>query len=329
MTDSEAQYVKVSPDGVDSQPSTRSRKVGIALLGGSCLVVLSVVALYASGATLDGAPESTNLLGLATSLRSPFAAKRMVPPTIAEMASKLPGPSPWKELALAGIQDANRCDRDISPKATAVTQVLASLSKADKAMVLAASQSVVTTVQEMKAGQTAPMGLFDPLGLATKASPGKLAFYREAEIKHGRVCMLASVGYIYGELFHPLFGGDLAGPSYKWANAPNTDLKAFWGILFVLIAIPEAILSIPTLSGFGEAKTDRIPGDLGFDPLDLKTAQGWDFLDMQNKEINNGRLAMFAWVGMIGQEMLTGKLLFPDLPYGGGGGFADNGPFIR
>jgi len=51
-------------------------------------------------------------------------------------------------------------------------------------------------------------------------------------------------------------------------------------------------------------------GDFGFDPLGLtpKTAEG--LKTMQNKELNNGRLAILAASGLIAQELATGKAVF-------------------
>jgi len=40
-------------------------------------------------------------------------------------------------------------------------------------------------------GALAPVGLFDPLGFAEKADEATLKRYREAEVTHGRVAMLA------------------------------------------------------------------------------------------------------------------------------------------
>merc|ERR1719359_325516 len=57
-------------------------------------------------------------------------------------------------------------------------------------------------------------------------------------------------------------------------------------------------------------KEDHTPGDLGFDPLGLKPTDPKEFREMQNKELNNGRLAMIAAAGMIGQELATGQKLF-------------------
>merc|ERR1711862_66743 len=46
------------------------------------------------------------------------------------------------------------------------------------------------------AGVTAPLGYFDPAGFADGASEGKQRFYREVELKHCRVGMLAAAGFL-------------------------------------------------------------------------------------------------------------------------------------
>ena len=52
-----------------------------------------------------------------------------------------------------------------------------------------------------------------------------------------------------------------------------------------------------------------LPGDLGFDPLGLKPKGEADLLAMQNKELNNGRLAMIAIAGICAQEVISGTEL--------------------
>jgi hypothetical protein len=52
------------------------------------------------------------------------------------------------------------------------------------------------------------------------------------------------------------------------------------------------------------------PGDLRFDPLGLKPTDDKEFESMVNKELNNGRLAMIAAMGMIVQEQVTHATLF-------------------
>merc|ERR1719247_3340066 len=57
---------------------------------------------------------------------------------------------------------------------------------------------------------------WDPLGFCSdeNLTEGKLKFYREVELKHGRVGMLAALGFLVGENFHPLFGGNIDAPAY-------------------------------------------------------------------------------------------------------------------
>jgi light-harvesting complex I chlorophyll a/b binding protein 4 len=176
--------------------------------------------------------------------------------------------------------------------------------------------SVLEKAKNM-AGVSGPLGFFDPLGFCTDCSEGKLCFYREVEVKHGRVAMLASLGFIVGEQFHPLFGGNIDVPSY--IAFQQTPLQNFWPVVVAVIAIPE-VFSVFTfnapMTGSLDAEklwtvqTNRVPGDLGFDPLGLKPQDAAGLKEMQTKELNNGRLAMLAAAGMIGQELATGNKLF-------------------
>ncbi|MEC8280291.1 MAG: chlorophyll a-b binding domain-containing protein [Verrucomicrobiota bacterium] len=64
----------------------------------------------------------------------------------------------------------------------------------------------------------------------------------------------------------------------------------------------------PRLDGSG-----RKPGDFGFDPLGLKPTDPAELLEMQNKELNNGRLAMIAIAGFFAQELIDGKIIAADI----------------
>jgi hypothetical protein len=343
-------YSKAPSDGVDIQhrSSSGTFRMGMALIGGGCVAALCVMAMIALSPSLQSTslPESfdsTNLFGVPASLRSAKTSRPGLP-SLPMMASKLPGASPWKELALAGIEASSRCDRDISMNASPVKSVIARMSSEDKAVVEEASDAVETKAktlqealaedlnrskknlgmraQDLKAGQTAPMGFFDPFGFSAGIPEGRLLFYREVELKHGRVCMLASLGFLVAENFHPLFGGNIDVPSY--IAFQETPLQTFWVAVLVAIAIPESksigTFDSPFKGSFSlnsspddytwTMQKDRVPGDLGFDPLGLKPKDEEAFLEMQNKELNNGRLAMIAAAGMIAQELVTGRKLF-------------------
>jgi hypothetical protein len=125
--------------------------------------------------------------------------------------------------------------------------------------------------------------------------------------------MLASLGLLVGEKFHPLFGGDIDVPSYLAFQ--QTPLQNFWPAVVAAIAIPE-VFSVFTFQNPAEGgrewemKLDHEPGDLGFDPLGLKPKDPKELKAMQTKELNNGRLAMIAAAGMIAQEYATGQKIF-------------------
>merc|ERR1711953_1060819 len=93
----------------------------------------------------------------------------------------------------------------------------------------------------------------------------------------------------------------------------QTPLQQFWVAVAVAIAIPEigSIGSYQDLDGDKWAmEENHISGDLGFDPLGLKPAEPAALLELQNKEILNGRLAMIATAGMIAQELVTKQKIF-------------------
>mmetsp|Transcript_1088 Transcript_1088/g.2849 ORF Transcript_1088/g.2849 Transcript_1088/m.2849 type:complete len:206 (+) Transcript_1088:186-803(+) len=176
-------------------------------------------------------------------------------------------------------------------------------------------------VMNKAAGITAPFGFFDPAGLvATKNfdNPEEqledFARFQECEIKHGRLAMLASAGFLISEQFHPLFGGAINGPSVFAFQ--QTPLQTFWPVVVAFIGLAETVTSIPTFKSPSDAPwkmkdTSRIPGDMGF--FDAKGAMKKDatgFKATQSKEINNGRLAMLAIAGMVAQELVTGAKLF-------------------
>lgn len=137
---------------------------------------------------------------------------------------------------------------------------------------------------------------FDPLGF-TEIFP--LAWLREAEIKHCRVSMLAFAGFIFTDAFH-LPGFDfstLEAHDAGVASGSMSQLLLWMGLLevFGFVGIDQ------TLRGSG-----REPGDFGFDPAGFASNPSKK-ADLQMKELSNGRLAMFAFGGVVTQSVLTGN----------------------
>jgi hypothetical protein len=159
-----------------------------------------------------------------------------------------------------------------------------------------------TLKAEDMAGATAPLGFWDPLGYS---KVWDLASLRAVELKHGRVCMLATLGMIVSEKFHPIFDGwgDGAFVSAAASHFTPTASLNFWPAFVTMIGGLDLFLDL-------SQPEDAAPGDFGFDPLGLKPKGARDLLELQNKELNNGRLAMFAAAGILAQELVTGKKIF-------------------
>jgi hypothetical protein len=230
------------------------------------------------------------------------------------------GSRPLCKLAISAIAANNRRNqvRGVSVKATEdeVKEEVSNMDPETKEKVEEVAKEVKLKAEDM-AGVSGPLGFWDPVGFSTDCSEGKLLFYREVELKHGRVGMLASVGFLVGEQFHPLFGGNIDVPSY--VAFQQTPLQTFWPAVVAAIAIPE-VFSVFTFNppeaalspgkGPWTLKTGRVPGDFNFDPLGIKPQDPKEFKEMQTKELNNGRIAMLAAAGMIAQELATGQKLF-------------------
>jgi hypothetical protein len=233
--------------------------------------------------------------------------------------------SPLAKLAMKSIENNERMNsaqgmsRDVSMKAMQDMGAEWDLVDEDTKAKLENILKPIKYKRNLMAGITAPAGYFDPLSFSTGLTSGKLMFYREVELKHGRVAMLAALGFVVGENYHPLFGGNIDSPAiYAFQETP---LQTFWGAVVFAMAIPE-IYSVFTFDEPGNTnqeivgkeqwtvKLDHEPGNLGFDPLGLKPEDPDELVTMQTKELNNGRLAMIAVAGMIAQEVVTGQKLF-------------------
>merc|ERR1719353_756128 len=104
---------------------------------------------------------------------------------------------------------------------------------------------------DMPAGVSAPFGYFDPAGLGKKVTEKRAKYFRECELKHGRVAMLAAFGFPVAEHFQPLFGGNIDVPSC-------VEIKILRHVLLNHRVVLHAIDATPA----------RWRGDAGSSPLD-------------------------------------------------------------
>ena len=164
-------------------------------------------------------------------------------------------------------------------------------------------------------GAVAPLGFFDPLGFTKNMELLGVKRFREAEIMHGRVAMMATLGYLtptitYGMNVHHTIANN------QIPEVPGTVLFPF----FLAINIAEALRANigwvePGLGPLFTLRESYYPGDIKFDPLGLKPTDAKEFANMQTKELSNGRLAMLAAAGMCVQEQINGKGILENLGF--------------
>jgi len=181
----------------------------------------------------------------------------------------------------------------------------------DKSVKMSGSTSSFNAKNE--AGISGPFGFFDPVGLCPK-DRASFQKFRESELKHGRVAMLAFAGIVAGELFPVLFGSEISGPAIFQYQQAEGIFNAWSANVIGLTLAVEGYNIVNGWKGPGESegiiadlKSDYLAGDLKFDPLGFG---GKTNKELQTKEINNGRLAMLGVAGIVAQELVTGQSIF-------------------
>ncbi|GKZ01463.1 hypothetical protein MPSEU_001096900 [Mayamaea pseudoterrestris] len=141
---------------------------------------------------------------------------------------------------------------------------------------------------------------FDPLRISDYFP---MDYLRESEIKHGRICMAAIVGFIttdLGIIIHPL-GKGLSSIAAHDVLAE----KGVMGNVLLWIGITEMVSYIAVaemLQGSG-----REPGYFGFGTKFLEKKSDAEVKKIKYQEIMNGRLAMLAFAGAVTQSVLYEK----------------------
>ena len=183
---------------------------------------------------------------------------------------------------------------------------------------------------DVPAGLSADYG-FDPLQLGNKdlfvwsatekARPDAVVMrdYRDAEIRHGRLAMLAALAWPVQELaspslarfFNVQFGASglsdvLTETSGRAPSVLNGGLEQGVLPLFLLsVAVVIGALDLKSLELREAQGEDFAPGDYAFDPLRvLQGAAPEEVFAMQASEVNHGRLAMLAVTGYAAAEAL-------------------------
>ena len=154
---------------------------------------------------------------------------------------------------------------------------------------------------------------FDPLNLASKdftiqgfgksRSTDSILFdYREAELKHGRLAMLAAIAYPAQELVNPILSKALHLPNelaYEKLSPSlvNGNLQPSILIFFLGLASGLELFKM-------QQPIMKIPGDYNWRITECEEGTD-DFYNLQAGEVWNGRVAMIATLAYVVQEAWT------------------------
>ena len=146
---------------------------------------------------------------------------------------------------------------------------------------------------------------FDPFGFSDNFD---MKWLREAEIKHGRASMLACLGFVSQQY--------LTLPGLTHVDDSNLAPTVVGASAMLQIVAWAGAMEWWTNKGNVTMETmfsdpDRVPGDLGFDPMGLGVGLTEEQMNRRKlQELKNGRLAMLAIGGMIHHNWVTGEALF-------------------
>jgi len=178
----------------------------------------------------------------------------------------------------------------------------------------------VTKEEILSEGSSIELGnnIWDPAGLADIGGDSTLAWFRHAEVKHGRVAMAAFVGWwAVGAGLH--FPGNLA-EGLPFESIPKTGLDA-WdavpGIGKVQMLLFAGLIEFHDELFFsrrgdhymrgGTPGKNMVPGL--YDPFGLSAKRSEEALAKGRlREIKNGRLAMIGVAGLYAAASISGSV---------------------
>jgi len=149
---------------------------------------------------------------------------------------------------------------------------------------------------------------FDPFNFGGMYN---IKWMREAEIKHGRICMLATFGFVAVDSgFRVPFA-----PAVGSVEAHDVCVKGGQMLLLLFVIGAFEALSYSAIAEMLSGETDRKPGDYGIGwqyckPGDTSTQEKYRLA-----EITHCRAAMVGFSGMVTQAVLVHEATGGGFPY--------------
>merc|ERR1719198_1773321 len=177
-------------------------------------------------------------------------------------------------------------------------------------------------------GEETGSEIWDPINIAGSVSDEAVMWFRASELKHGRVAMLATVGYLAGAA-GITFPGEIAGgvtfasvgaagPWEAWGNVP-IEGKLQMGTIILALETATESKKPHYMRGGTPGKIDSLPFD-GISGLWAPKIKFWDPLGFTNAlteeqkarkrkaELKNGRLAMIGIISFLVGHSLPGAV---------------------
>ena len=174
------------------------------------------------------------------------------------------------------------------------------------------SSGTALQAYENELGVQPPLDFWDPLGLLDGADQERFDRLRYVEIKHGRIAMLAVVGYLVTE-----FGGRLPG-LISYDGTTFEDIPSGFAALSAMpgagLAQILTVIGLLEIAGFKQ-DPNSFPGDFGASsfPVGFLSSVNTEEqkLDYRAKELNQGRAAQMGILALMVHEQLGVDILPP------------------
>lgn len=226
--------------------------------------------------------------------------------------------SPNQHVALKATEEVETTavmevtSNDDSSSSSSSTAVLAAVEVNDEDVTYIMSEAMPWMVKQNNLeGYIGDVG-FDPFGFSDRY---EMEYLREAELKHGRIGMLAWLGWVSVDAGLRVF------PEWNDVNVLDAhDQFSGWygpmGALFYCLGLYEVFqmreVGKMRVAEYGPA--DRAAGDMNWDFLKiLKGKSEAEVNRMKLRELKHARLGMLAFSGVVVQDAMVGANTFPYL----------------